>query len=306
MMNGDIQLLKNVDLKYQCGGDKKSCDEYFYFCVDNNTLYFKSQSSLVRNGKIRIEISKVEGRAVLAGLVFLKGSIGESRKLISSNTNDSLYFDPVRTHWQCSGEMGLLQEIWKELQQKALITEELQTANNNTSQKLIKIQELIVNGKERPKANDIEVKLQRIEQSITNIGESRALTSNGDQEELTDATLHQTQLSIHENFDALIKKASERMDMQFEKLQSELQDNVVTLEAELRRGSRRMQADIENLQTINKIRFDKIQAEQERQRFKTFQISEQLLDIQRMFKRTAEAKKTNDGELGGYPEPSMG
>jgi hypothetical protein len=82
-----------------------SCDKYFYFCVANNTLHYKEQSSLIHDGKIRIEISSPTKYGYISGLVVLKGETRERKKLNSSNTKDELYFDPSKIQPKCQSEV---------------------------------------------------------------------------------------------------------------------------------------------------------------------------------------------------------
>jgi Malectin domain len=123
-LNHDLPLLSNVDQFLQCGGFGKICDKYFYFCVSDQKLYYKDQSSLIQNKKIDIEIRQVKNSASIAGLVLLKGSLGEKRKLISSATREEMYFDPLKTHPKClpppitvsdtqNTMEGLFENYWK-------------------------------------------------------------------------------------------------------------------------------------------------------------------------------------------------
>jgi Malectin domain len=101
-LNTDIQLLTNVELIQVCGGHRKICDKYFYFCVSDNKLHYKNQSSVIRDGVIHIENRAIRSHVGIAGLVLMKGTIGERRKLGSSATNETIYFDPLNTHLNCS------------------------------------------------------------------------------------------------------------------------------------------------------------------------------------------------------------
>jgi hypothetical protein len=103
-MNDDHKLFSNALREDLCDyqGDESSCDKYFYFCVANNTLYYKEESSQIRNETIRVGISYASMVQYVGGLVVLKGTSGESKKLISSKTNGTLYFDPATTHPMCS------------------------------------------------------------------------------------------------------------------------------------------------------------------------------------------------------------
>jgi Malectin domain len=100
-LNHDLRLLSNVDQFLQCGGFGKICDKYFYFCVSDQILYYKDQSSLIQNEKISIDFNGGNKNSFIAGLVLLKGSLGEKRKLNSSATREEMYFDPLKTHPRC-------------------------------------------------------------------------------------------------------------------------------------------------------------------------------------------------------------
>jgi Malectin domain len=100
-LNDNIELLSIVDWYHQCGGNARSCDVYFYFCVAENILYHKNQSTLVWNEKIHIDIVRVSGVATISGLVLLKGDLGEHKKLTSSSTQESVDFDPAKMHPKC-------------------------------------------------------------------------------------------------------------------------------------------------------------------------------------------------------------
>jgi Malectin domain len=77
MLNKEIQLASNLNVNNLCGGKGKICDEYFYFCVSDKILYYKDNSSIVQDEKIHIDFRSTEGYATIAGLVVLKGTLGE-------------------------------------------------------------------------------------------------------------------------------------------------------------------------------------------------------------------------------------
>jgi Malectin domain len=110
-LNDKIQLQKNVSLYNKCGDVHVICDEYFYFCVSDQILYYKNQTTLVQNEKIHIEFRPVNGWAHIAGMVLLKGTFGERQKLISSASNESIYFGPV--HPKCSTTEIMLKKLEK-------------------------------------------------------------------------------------------------------------------------------------------------------------------------------------------------
>jgi Malectin domain len=101
VLNGKIPLLMYVDVYELCGGDDKTCDIYFYFCIMDGTLYYQNQSLLLQN-EIHIEIRPIEHSVILSGLVLLEGSPDERQKLVSSNTNEFLDFDQTKMHPRCT------------------------------------------------------------------------------------------------------------------------------------------------------------------------------------------------------------
>jgi hypothetical protein len=66
--NNEVLLQTNVSLYNLCGGEEKICDEYFYFCVSEDTLHYKGQSLLIRNQAVRLEIRPVKGPTWLGSL----------------------------------------------------------------------------------------------------------------------------------------------------------------------------------------------------------------------------------------------
>jgi hypothetical protein len=114
-LNNKIQLLSNVDQVQQCGGSGHICDEHFYLCVSDKTIYYKEQSSPIQNEIIHIKIHPLRGFAFIAGLVLLKGTLGERKKLISSETKGSLFFDPVNMN-RCT-VAGQIQMVLEEQRQ---------------------------------------------------------------------------------------------------------------------------------------------------------------------------------------------
>jgi Malectin domain len=116
VLNNQIQLLSNVSLVDLCGGNGKICDVYYYFCVSDKTLYYKNQSVLIQNEKIHIEIRPVIGFANIAGLVLLKGTLGEHQKLVSSATSELVNFDPlntVNTNSKCLTAPSIVKQLHK-------------------------------------------------------------------------------------------------------------------------------------------------------------------------------------------------
>jgi Malectin domain len=105
MKLNDIQLLSNVDPFDLCGGGMNGCDQYFYICVADKKLYYGNQSFLVKDNQIRVEFSAKKDYVRVAGLVMLKGSLGERKKLIGSATQATMFFDPLKTNSACLAEI---------------------------------------------------------------------------------------------------------------------------------------------------------------------------------------------------------
>jgi Malectin domain len=105
MKLNNIQLLSNVDPFDHCGGHYKGCDKYFYICVADKKLYYGNQSSLVKDNQIRVEISAYKNWVNVAGLVMLKGTLGEIQKLIGSATKATVIFDPLKKNSECLTEV---------------------------------------------------------------------------------------------------------------------------------------------------------------------------------------------------------
>jgi hypothetical protein len=108
-LNNEVQLLTNVDLAKLCGSHANSCDKYFYFCVIDRKLYYQNQSTLIQNAKFHIEINSIIKNSAINGLVLLKGTFGERQKLLSSNTDEFLDFDPKNMDPRCSKPTGKVQ-----------------------------------------------------------------------------------------------------------------------------------------------------------------------------------------------------
>jgi Malectin domain len=134
ILNNEIHLHPNMSVYNLCGGQHKICDEHFYFCVSDNTLYHKDQSTLIRNGEIHIQIHTVEKLAFIAGLVLLKGTLGEKHKLISSATNEPIFFDPAKTHYKCGTTAIMLNQFKKIQEEQRRSTEKLQNRMETLSE----------------------------------------------------------------------------------------------------------------------------------------------------------------------------
>jgi Malectin domain len=131
-LNNKIQLASNLNVFNLCGGKRKICDEYYYFCVSDKTIYYKNQSSIVKNEKIHIDIRSTEGIAKIAGLVVLKESLGERQILKSSATNEPLYFDFEKIHPKCQNQLKeLLNQQLVNIQMGMKSTVEANQQNSN-------------------------------------------------------------------------------------------------------------------------------------------------------------------------------
>jgi Malectin domain len=100
-LNDKIQLLPSFDVFKLCGGNGKICDVYMYFCVKDNNLYYKNQSTSIENGQISIEVHREKGFATIAALVLLKGTLEERHTLQNSIANETLYFDSTKMNPLC-------------------------------------------------------------------------------------------------------------------------------------------------------------------------------------------------------------
>jgi Malectin domain len=140
-LNNEIQLHSNMNRFDLCGGRYKACDEYFYFCVSKKTLYFNNQSAVIQDGKISTEILPVKNRATLAGLVLIKGKLGERQKLVASAKNEQMFFDPMKMNPMCSITAMMLNEVRKIQEEQRQSTKKLQMSfeiNSENSVKIIK------------------------------------------------------------------------------------------------------------------------------------------------------------------------
>jgi hypothetical protein len=138
-LNKEIQLHSNMDQFDLCGGQNKACDEYFYFCVSEKTMYFNNQSAVIQDGKINIEILPVKYRATIAGIVLLKGKLGESQKLVASAKKEHMFFDPMKMNRMCPTTIMKLNEILKIQEEQRQSTKKLQTSVEINSENNVKI-----------------------------------------------------------------------------------------------------------------------------------------------------------------------
>jgi Malectin domain len=118
----DIQLISNADPFVLCGGEGYICDKYFYICVADKKIYYENQSSLVEDYQIRVEFSANEDWVRVAGLVMLKGTVGEHQKLIGSATKETMHFNSSNTNLVClvKEEIINLQKNMKSISNQSL------------------------------------------------------------------------------------------------------------------------------------------------------------------------------------------
>lgn len=73
-LNGDHQVVSDLDIFGQVGKGTAH-DEYIYFSVSRNRLYYKEEESEIRGGKIRIEFIKgYRDNPKVNGIVLIKGT----------------------------------------------------------------------------------------------------------------------------------------------------------------------------------------------------------------------------------------
>jgi hypothetical protein len=74
VLNGDHSVVSDLDIFGQVGKGIAH-DEYIYFSVSRNRLYYKEEESEIRGGKVRIEFIKgYRDNPKINGIVLLKGS----------------------------------------------------------------------------------------------------------------------------------------------------------------------------------------------------------------------------------------
>lgn len=74
VLNGDHQILSDLDI-YGSVGKGIAHDEYIYFSVSRNRLYYKEDQSEIRGGKIRVEFIKgYRDNPKINAIVLIKGS----------------------------------------------------------------------------------------------------------------------------------------------------------------------------------------------------------------------------------------
>jgi Malectin domain len=239
-LNNDIQLLTNADGYKICGGRKKSHDEYFYICVSDNALYYKNQATLVRDERIQFELRAVKGLGLISGLVLLRGVLSERHKLLSSNTNQSLYFDPTKMNSNCLITTSILKGI-----------RNLQEEQRQISNKFQKSMEMNENS------------LKNISILNTVIQSSIESTANGETQDVILREIQGLQKEQHNNFGRIqeIEQNIKEGNRRFEKLETEFKINIETLQADI------------------KLRFEEVQSEQASMKHQISAMGEQLVEI---------------------------
>jgi Malectin domain len=185
-VNNEIVLLSKDNLFNLCGGEAV-CDIYFYFCVSNQTLYHKGCSTLIQNDQIQISIHHNFGHANIAGLVMLKGGLGEHKKIKSSATEELLDFNADKMSPVCIANMRDNSE-----------KRQLQIAND--SQKKI--------------AEHTKQILMSIDSSLNQqVSEIQSKTEN---------LFERNHESTYTLMQQIYNESSQQIDVKFEKFQSEL------------------------------------------------------------------------------------
>lgn len=74
VLNGDHQIVSDLDIYAQVGKGTAH-DEYIYFSVSRNRLYYKEEESEIRGGKVRVEFIKgYRDNPKINGIVLVKGT----------------------------------------------------------------------------------------------------------------------------------------------------------------------------------------------------------------------------------------
>lgn len=74
VLNGDHQIVSDLDIYAQVGKGSAH-DEYIYFSVSRNRLYYKEEESEIRGGKVRVEFIKgYRDNPKINGIVLIKGT----------------------------------------------------------------------------------------------------------------------------------------------------------------------------------------------------------------------------------------
>jgi Malectin domain len=217
-LNNEIQLHSNVDLFTLCGGSRKICDEYFYFCVTGQTLYYQNASTVIRNEKISIEIRPGKLRATIAGIVLLKGQFGERQKLVASAKKEQMFFETMKMNPMCSITATVLYEIQKFQEEQRQSTKELQTSVeiNSANQQTIENHELAVKRLEQlqtENSNELQMTLNRLnENSLRNISNLKTgiQTSFEGVRAASDTILHEIQGFKNKSFEIAEQQVSKK------------------------------------------------------------------------------------------------
>jgi hypothetical protein len=98
-LNDNHTILSNFD-QVKIAGGYPAHDEYIYFTICRRTLMNGNQMSKVNDNKIRVEFKPVTNYPSISAILLIKGRIGEKKKLSSSNSNATMFFDPKHTPCQ--------------------------------------------------------------------------------------------------------------------------------------------------------------------------------------------------------------
>jgi Malectin domain len=121
-------LLHAKNLYRACGEGPNICDYHFYFCVSNQTVFYKNRSSRIRNEKIHIRaIVEDDDEGYISGIVVLKGTLGEHKNLVSSARQKTMYFNPATMHPKCVTDLNVLSAFQHILEEQRQITKTLQS-----------------------------------------------------------------------------------------------------------------------------------------------------------------------------------
>lgn len=75
VLNADHNVISDLDIFLRSGGKGIAYDEYIYFSVSRNRLYYKDEESEIRGGKVRVEFIKgYRDNPKINGIVLIKGS----------------------------------------------------------------------------------------------------------------------------------------------------------------------------------------------------------------------------------------
>jgi Malectin domain len=225
-LHNKIQLHSNMDQFKLCGGPRKACDEYFYFFVSEKTMYFNNQSAVIQDGKIIIEILPVKHRATLAGLVLIKGKLGERQKLVASAKNEQMFFDPMKMNPKCLTTAMMLNAILKIQDEQRQSTKKLQTSveinsgnNVNIKKDLCSVSKSSLEGVQV--ANELAVKsLKQLQ------------TENSDELQKTLNRLNENSLRNISNLNAVVQSSFESVLAASENSQADVLREIQSLKTQ--------------------------------------------------------------------------